>query len=57
MNLLRGVVAALFVVAVAATGVVNAHGSPVKNAGQAVGYVPPVQGQKLLVLGDSFSVA
>lgn len=57
MNFARGVVAALFLAAVVAAGVVVAHGSPVASAGQPVGYVAPVQGQKLLVLGDSFSEA
>lgn len=55
MNFARGVVAALFLAAAIAAGALVAHGSPVKDAGQALGYVAPVQGQKLMVLGDSFS--
>jgi hypothetical protein len=58
MNLVRGVVAVLFLIAATAAGVVvTDHGSKVDQAGAAVGYTPQVRGQHLLVLGDSFSVS
>lgn len=57
MKVLQGIVAVLFLAALVAAGAVVSHGTPVRDAGQPYGYEPPVVGQKLLVLGDSFSMA
>lgn len=58
MNLVRGVVALLFLAAVVAAGVVVTHsGGKVDQAGAEVGYTPPAPGQRVLVLGDSFSIS
>jgi hypothetical protein len=52
MTIVPGVIAALFLAVVAAALVID-HDTPVQNAGKAIGYVPPVTGQKVLVLGGA----
>src|SRR5579875_2063304 len=55
MVVIRGLVAALALAALVAAALVIKHGSPVKDAGQALGYVAPVQPNEIAVIGDSYS--
>lgn len=57
MKALQGIVAVLFLAALVAVGVVVSQSTPVKDAGEPIGYVPPTVGKSVLVLGDSFSMA
>src|SRR5579875_2515200 len=55
MFVIRGLIAALALAAVVAAGVVVSHGTPVKQAGQPIGYAPPPTPNSLAVIGDSYS--